>query len=186
MAPQQLVYVHGAGPQKPATALKHELDLLLFGKDMSTTRLAHYAGVRWPPGTGGTTIAAAASGRERRARAIRRSTDPTLTTDAAADEIVSATLRGPAGAGLAPGVDRCRDPARPDARPAALPTCRSHRQQLGDTDARRCVGPTFPDPIFRFIVGKFASDVIDYLYGPFRAADAGAGARGAQQTPSPR
>ena len=49
MAPQQLVYVHGAGPQKAASDLKHDLDLLLFGKDMSTTRVAHYANVRWPP-----------------------------------------------------------------------------------------------------------------------------------------
>ena len=29
---------------------------------------------------------------------------------------------------------------------------------------------TFPDPIFRFIVGKLASDVIDYLYGPWTEA----------------
>ena len=34
----------------------------------------------------------------------------------------------------------------------------------------RTLGPTFPDPIFRFIVGKFASDVIDYLYGPWTEA----------------
>ena len=168
MAPQQLVYVHGAGPQKPATALKHELDLLLFGKDMSTTRLAHYAGVRWPPGTGGTTIAAAASGRERRARAIRRSTDPTLTTDAAADEIVSATLRGPAGAGLAPGVTaaeirRARTLVRQLYRRADRIASSSATPTPGVA-----FGPTFPDPIFRFIVGKFASDVIDYLYGPFK------------------
>jgi hypothetical protein len=32
------------------------------------------------------------------------------------------------------------------------------------------LGPTFPDPIFRFIVGRFASDVIDYLYGPYKEA----------------
>ena len=30
------------------------------------------------------------------------------------------------------------------------------------------MGPTFPDPMFRWIVGMFASDVIDYLYGPFK------------------
>ena len=29
---------------------------------------------------------------------------------------------------------------------------------------------TFPDPIFRFIVGLFASDVIDYLYGSWTEA----------------
>jgi hypothetical protein len=27
------------------------------------------------------------------------------------------------------------------------------------------LGPWFPDPIFRFIVGVFASDVVDYLFG---------------------
>jgi hypothetical protein len=33
---------------------------------------------------------------------------------------------------------------------------------------RAALGITFPDPIFRFVVGRFASDVIDYLYGPFK------------------
>jgi len=168
MAPQQLVYVHGAGPQKPAPALKNELDLLLFGKNMSTTRVAHYASVRWPPAVGGTTIAAAASGRERRTRAIRRSTDPTLSTDDAAEEIVRAALRGPAGVGTAPGIT-----------PAEIRRARTLVRQLyrqADRVASSSAtptpgvafGPTFPDPIFRFIVGKFASDVIDYLYGPFK------------------
>lgn len=171
MAPQQLVYVHGAGPQKPAPALKHELDMLLFGKSMSTTRIAHYANVRWPTGGptgGGTTIAAAASGRERRTRAIRRATDPALTTEAAAEEIVSATLRGPAGTGAAPGVSaaeirRARTLVRQLYRQADRIAAASATPTPGVA-----FGPTFPDPIFRFIVGKFASDVIDYLFGPFR------------------
>jgi len=169
MAPQQLVYVHGAGPQKAAPVLKHDLDVLLFGKDMPTTRLAHYANVRWPPAGGGPGITATGSGRARRTKAIRRATDPTLTTGAAADEIVNATLRGPsAGTGAAPG-----------ASPAEIAQARKLVQQLyrrADRVARRsaaptpgvALGPTFPDPIFRFIVGKFASDVIDYLYGPFK------------------
>jgi hypothetical protein len=31
-------------------------------------------------------------------------------------------------------------------------------------------GVPIPDPIFRFIVGKFASDVLDYLFGPYTEA----------------
>ena len=50
--PQQLVYVHGAGPQKPDLILKHDIDMRVFGKDMSTTRLAYHANVRWPPSGG--------------------------------------------------------------------------------------------------------------------------------------
>jgi hypothetical protein len=46
---QPLVYVHGAGPQKTARDMKQELDLLLFGKDLGSSRVAHYADVRWPP-----------------------------------------------------------------------------------------------------------------------------------------
>jgi hypothetical protein len=168
MAPQQLVYVHGAGPQKAASVLKHEVDLLLFGKDMSTTRVAHYANVRWPPTGGGPAIAAAGSGRARRTKAIRRATDPALSSTAAADEIINATLRGPGGTGAAAGTS-----------PAQIAQARKLVQQLyrrADRVASRSAtptpgvafGPTFPDPIFRFIVGKFASDVIDYLYGPLK------------------
>ncbi len=141
----------------------------LFGKDMSTTRVAHYASVRWPPTTGGTGVAPTASGRARRTKAIRRATDPALTTGAAADEIVNATLRGPSvGFGAA---------APPSAQEIAQ--AKKLVQQLyrrADRVASRSAAPTpglalgvsFPDPIFRFIVGKFASDVIDYLYGPFK------------------
>jgi hypothetical protein len=169
MAPQQLVYVHGAGPQKAAPVLKHELDMLLFGKDMSTTRVAHYANVRWPPTGGGPAIAAVGSGRARRTKAIRRATDPTLSSTVAADEIVTATLRGPsAGAGAAPGatpkdITQARKLVRQLYRRADRVASRSSVPTPGVA-----LGLTFPDPIFRFIVGKFASDVIDYLYGPFK------------------
>jgi hypothetical protein len=50
---QPLVYVHGAGPQQPVSAFKHELDTILFGRDMPNTRVGYYADVRWPPGGGG-------------------------------------------------------------------------------------------------------------------------------------
>lgn len=75
MAAQRLVYVHGAGAQPPAPALKHELDLLLFGRDMATTRVANYSDVRWPPTAGGTrTIGPGGSRRARRSRAIGAAT----------------------------------------------------------------------------------------------------------------
>ena len=32
MAPLPLLYVHGAGPQQPAPAFKHEADMILFGR----------------------------------------------------------------------------------------------------------------------------------------------------------
>jgi hypothetical protein len=186
MAAQQLVYVHGAGPQKAAPVLKHEVDLLLFGKDMSTTRVAHYANVRWPPTGGGPAITAAGSGRARRTKAIRRATDPALSSTAAADEIVNATMRGPGGAGAAPGMS-----------PAEIAQARKLVQQLfrrADRVASRSAsptpgvafGPTFPDPIFRFIVGKFASDVIDYLYGPFKPQMQAPVLEALRKTPRPK
>lgn len=76
MPPQQLVYVHGAGPQKAASVLKHELDVLLSGTDKSTTRVAQYRNVRWPPTGSGSTITAAGFGRARRPQAIRPSDRP--------------------------------------------------------------------------------------------------------------
>jgi hypothetical protein len=171
MAPQQLVYVHGAGPQKAASDLKHDLDLLLFGKDMSTTRVAHYANVRWQALSAGPTVAAAGSSRVRRSRAIRRASDPTLTAGEAANEILKVTLGPSAGGGASPAAVQ------------DIAGARRLVQQLyrrADRVARRSSAParpvggatiagiTFPDPIFRFVVGRFASDVIDYLYGPFK------------------
>ena len=49
MAAKPLLYVHGAGPQQPVAAFKHEADMILFGRDMSTTKVAYYSDVRWPP-----------------------------------------------------------------------------------------------------------------------------------------
>jgi hypothetical protein len=171
--PKQIVYVHGAGPQKPAATLKHDIDMALFGTDMSTSRIGWYANVRWPSGGASAGLAAAVrtSGRIRRSRAIRTASDPRLSPNAAASTIVDATLRGPgAGAAAAAG-------AGPSA--AEVAQAKALVRQLyrtADKVAARsagpapsaALGPTFPDPIFRWVVGRFASDVIDYLYGPFK------------------
>ena len=187
--PQQLVYVHGAGQQKPASVLKHDIDMLLFGKDMSSTRLAYYANVRWPgAGVAGPSITAAGSSRPRRTRAINRALDPALTPTEAADEIVGATLRGPGGAGVAPGMS-----------PTQIAEARKLVQQLyrrADRVASRSAaspitpgaafGPTFPDSMFRWVVGKFASDVIDYLYGPFKKQMQAPVVEALRKTPRPK
>jgi len=177
MPPMPLVYVHGAGPQVSAAAFKHEADGLIFGKDMPSTRVGYYANVRWPPSTGGGTAAAPArSNRARRVRAIRSTMAPELSADAAAAQIVAATLTAPPPDG--------RRAAAATARPTADDIAEATRlvEELyreADRIANRSPRPrgrgtalniTFPDPIFRFVVGKFASDVIDYLYGPFKAA----------------
>jgi hypothetical protein len=176
VASSPLVYVHGAGPQLPAAALKDEADKLVFGRQMSSTRVAYYAGVRWPPATGGGTAAAPQrSNRRQRVIAIRSSLQPGVSAEAAAAQVVAATLSAPrpAGTGAAP--------AAPPPTPAEIAQATRLVEELyreADRIASRsatrrrgtALGPTFPDPIFRFIVGKFASDVVDYLYGPFTDA----------------
>src|SRR3990172_5866705 len=96
---QPVVYVHGAGPQRPAAALKAELDQLVFGKAMASSRVAYYADVRWPPaGPGGGHLAAAdhGAGRIRRARAIKGSAIADVSAREAAGAIVGAALSAPA------------------------------------------------------------------------------------------
>jgi hypothetical protein len=171
-----LVYVHGAGPQAPAAAFKHEADMFVFGRDMPSTRVAHYAGVRWPPATGGGPAAAPQrSNRARRVRAIRSTMEPQLSARAAAAAIVTATLVSPVPRG------RLGAAAAPPPSPAEMAEARLLVERLyrhADRIATRspvrrpgtALGPTFPDPIFRFVVGKFASDVVDYLYGPYTEA----------------
>jgi len=184
VSPQPLVYVHGAGPQQPAPAFKHELDMLLFGRDMPSTRVGYYADVRWPPGGqpggGGGVGAAAGQGgvpRQRRATAIRRAAEPGTSPRVAATEILKATLQGPGGAGAAGA-------AAPDAE--ALANARKLVERLyagADKVAAAsataaapppapglALTPVIPDPIFRFVIGKFASDVLDYLFGPHKEA----------------
>ena len=177
MASLPLVYVHGAGPQAPAPAFKHEADILIFGRDMPSTRVAHYAGVRWPPATGGGPAAAPArSNRARRVKAIRSTLEPQLSAEAAAAAIVTATLTspGPRGRGAAAAAP---PPSPTEVRQAQRLVEELYREAdrvASRSPGRRApgvaLGPTFPDPIFRFIVGRFASDVIDYLYGPYKEA----------------
>lgn len=175
MAAQPLMYVHGAGPQLPAAAFKHEADMILFGRDMPTTKVAHYSEVRWPPAGSGPTAAPNRAGKTRRVAAIRGSMAPHVSPTEAADAIVSATLTAPRPGGARVGA------VPPPASPADVAAARRLVAQLyrrADLVASRsaapspgrALGPTFPDPIFRFIVGKFASDVIDYLYGPWTEA----------------
>ena len=184
MASLPLVYVHGAGRQPSAPTLKRQLDGILFGADMPTTRVAYYADVRWGPPPAGAGVAAAAaaaaavsapSDRARRRRAIRSSMSHEITPTEAADAIVDATLgtsrRRARGAGAA------AEAGVPAATPADTAAARRLVRQLyrrADHVAARsavptpgvALGVTFPDPIFRLVVGVFASDVIDYLYGP--------------------
>ena len=176
MAPLPLVYVHGAGPQAPAAAFKDEADRLIFGRKMSTTSVAHYAGVRWPPPTGGGPSAAPRrSDRRRRVTAIRAAMEPQIPAKAAAAGIVAATLAspGPTGRGAAPAgpppsaayIDEATKLVTLLYKEADKIASRSPVPRRGTA-----LGVTFPDPIFRFVVGKFASDVVDYLYGPFTEA----------------
>jgi hypothetical protein len=164
-----LVYVHGAGRQPDRRTLKSQLDEVLFAGSASFTRVGYYADVRWPPTSG--RMGVGRSGQAAREQAVRRAAAPDKTPDAAADEIVRATL--------APGVSR--RPAAAGARvvpPADREAAADLAERLfqnADAIARRSsigrrragAGPSLPDPIFRRIVGFFASDVIDYLYGGF-------------------
>jgi len=182
MAAQPLVWVHGAGPQAPPPALKHEADTIVFGRDMPSTRVAYYADVRWPPPTGGGPAAAPErANRTRRVRAIRSTMDPAQTPEDAAAAVVGATLtpaptRRPAMAATAArGAQPA--PSRADVRAATRLVEQLYRE--ADRVAARspsvtprgaAFGISFPDPIFRFVVGKFASDAVDYLYGPYTEA----------------
>ena len=176
MPPLPLVYVHGAGPQAPMKDFKLEADTLIFGKSMPSTRVGYYANVRWPATTGGGTGATAATGtnRARRTAAIRAAMAPEVSADAAAAQIVAATLTAPGGrrrAAAAPAmsakdIDRATKLVEELYQEADRIANRSPRKRGKGT----ALNVTFPDPIFRFIVGKFASDVIDYLYGPFKQA----------------
>ena len=184
MASQPLVWVHGAGPQAPPPAFKHQADTIVFGQDMASTRLAYYADVRWPAPTGGGPAAAPArTDRARRVRAIRSTMDPAQSPEDAATAIVDATLTAPTPAtsstGLGRGAAAATLPAasRADVRQAT----RLVEQLYREADRVAARSPTvtsrgaalsisFPDPIFRFVVGKFASDAVDYLYGPYTEA----------------
>lgn len=168
MVDKALLYVHGAGKQKSAAALRAELDKILFGATPFRTSVAYYAHVRWPTTGGSTSLGTSATARARRARAVRAASEPDRGPTEAAELIVRATLAAsgvrPVGAaGLSPA-DRlaARDLAASLFRNADRVARRSAMAAPGPA-----AGPTLPDPIFRAIVGFFASDVIDYLFGGF-------------------
>ena len=194
MSPLPLVYVHGAGPQEPMKDFKHENDLLIFGKDMPTTRVGYYANVRWPAAGGGAGVAAAAAGssRPRRVRAIRAAMAPELSADAAAARIVAATLKPPAGAGRGAAAAGPAVSAKDvDAATALVEELYREADRIANRSPRpkrrgQALNISFPDPIFRFVVGKFASDVIDYLYGPFKQAMRDPVKKALLATPAPK
>ncbi len=171
MAANEVVYVHGAGKQPKAVAMKAELDGILFGPTPPPTRIAYYAHVRWPPAGSGPAAGGGASGRTRRERAVRRAAKPDLSPEAAADEVVRATLTRPASGRVgAAAAGRVAPEDRRAATELAESLFRSADRvaRRSSTGGRRLgAGPSFPDPIFRVIVGFFASDVIDYLYADF-------------------
>ena len=167
MAIKQLLYVHGAGRQPAASTLKAQIDTLLFGGPQATSRMGYYAHVRWgTAGGGGIAAAPGGSGKARRAAAVRVASDPTLSPKAAAETIATAALarRRTTGIGVAPAA------ARKEAADLARQLYERADRVARRTSARAGLGIGFPDPIFRIVVGFFASDVIDYLYGGFKAA----------------
>lgn len=169
MAPKTLVYIHGAGKQSPAKALKSELDQILFGRAAPFARLAYYAHVRWPPAGSRPGLGAGPSGRARRERAVRRAAAPDLSPEAAADEVIRATLT-PAGGRRAAAAAGAVSPADREAAAELAEALYRNADRVArrsSTGRRPAAGPSFPDRIFRRIVGFFASDVIDYLYGGF-------------------
>ena len=116
---------------------------------------------------------------------------PQVPADVAAAAIVTATLTstGPTGRGAAPGAP---PPSAADLAEAQRLVEELFRE--ADRVARRspikprgaALGVTFPDFIFRFVVGKFASDVVDYLYGPFTEAMRAPVRKALLASPSPK
>ncbi len=174
MPPLPLVYVHGAGPQAPVKEFKRDADTLIFGRDMPSTRVGYYANVRWPAASGGGAAAAAGANKQRRTRAIRAAMAPDLSADVAASRIVAATLAPSAGGGRGAAATTISAKDR-DSATALVEELFREADRIADRSPRpprrgTALNVTFPDPIFRFVVGKFASDVLDYLYGPFKQA----------------
>jgi hypothetical protein len=164
-----LVYVHGAGPQSPAAELKAQVDTLLFGNACSASRMAYYADVRWPPEAGRSGLSLALSSQRARRRAVRAAAQPHVSARAAATAIVATSF-----AQGRSGRERRAGPAAQAAVPALPQDAVRLVERLyrnADRIARRSAAPrysagsSFPDPIFRLVVGWFAGDVIDYLFG---------------------
>lgn len=165
MATKNLVYVHGAGPQPSAADLKKQLDKILFDGPLATTRVARYAGVRWPASGGGQGVAAAGAGRTRRQAAVNHAASRTQSPEDAAEIIVRAALssrkKGPLGAA---------SPASRRAATELVTEFYKHADRVARRSSSHALGIGFPDFIFRKVVGMFASDVVDYLFNGFAEA----------------
>ena len=166
-----LVLVHGAGDQAKPADLKRQFDEAVFGHPSPKTRLGYYADKRWQATGPGQGAAGGAPGRARRRRAVTRASNVAIPPEAAADEILRATLARPGGThrvGAAPA-GRISPAERRAAKTLARQLFRN-----ADRIARRSsggrLGIGLPEPLFRKIVAFFASDVIDYLYGGFAEA----------------
>lgn len=183
MAAKPLVWVHGAGVQKRPKELKEECDRFVFGRVMPNTRVAHYADVRWPPaGPQGAVagLGAGAGDRSSRERTVRSASKREKSARAAAAEIVAARLAPGTKDDLTAAASATRAGR---ARPATVTADAADAQELTEQLFRRAdrvaarsaapqhlAGVGFPDPIFRFVVGSLASDVVDYLFGGFAEA----------------
>ena len=136
---------------------------------MSTSRVAHYADVRW--GSGGPVAGPAGVGANRtvRERAVKTVEARQISPRSAAATVVAASLatgrRGLATAGTV------RASAPRGSGEAVRLAEQFYRRAdkaasvSGTPSSRTTAGIGFPDVIFRRVVGFFASDVIDYLYG---------------------
>ncbi len=177
--PKQIVYVHGAGPQKPAATLKHDIDMALFGKDMSTSRLAFYANVRWPSaGTPAGPAVAAVERLEPSSSKPRRSARPATPASVPPTQRTRSSTRR---SGADSGRRRWRRPRGRVAGSRGRRERSSHSSTGGPTVSRatsaaaatsgrqgRAMGIYLSRSDLPLVVGMFASDVIDYLYGPFK------------------
>jgi hypothetical protein len=164
VATKNLVYVHGAGKQIPAADLKKQLDQILFGGPLATSRLAYYSDVRWPPVGSGMAVKGGGTGRARRVAAVNHASVHTVSPDEAADMVVNATLTA---RGQLLGATSSSDRKEANTLAEAF---YQHADQVARRSSVHALGIGFFDPIFRLVVGTFASDVVDYLFGPPKAA----------------
>src|SRR5262245_35088995 len=183
VASRPLIYIHGAGAQKRPKDLKEECDQLIFGKIMANSRIAYYADVRWPPAGAGPVAArpgAGAGGRKEtraaREKWVKTASKQELSARKAAFAIVAARL----APGAAGEIAAAAGPRRRAGGAAGVPADAAEAQELAeqlfkraDRIAARSAAPGnmagigFFDPVFRWAVGRFASDVVDYLWGGF-------------------
>lgn len=175
-----ILYVHGAGAQKPPLEMKRELDRIVFGREMAGSRVAYYADILWPlsPPQPRKGFAAAPSPRSARDRAVRLAARPETDPTAAAAAILAASFGSPAPRGprrsrgsraLAAVPEAAAMPVVADEALGLVEELYRHADLVASRSSARRPGQTLrlnlPDPIFRLVVGFLAKDVVDYLYG---------------------